>query len=427
MSGYRLTFPTFQVLVSLWLVVAVQCEPDDMLRTTVSEEAMNKCHRGVRDFTHRCHEYTTENLDKTKYPKLPANCSTIDWKDANETNNWGNCFAMTTDTKYRYISSNNVPNFYMNLYCPIGLGFGYCSHAEIAKGTCMFEGIICGGDNGPGGLPYGDVWVPTDGFYKIPLVGNPTRPDRPFDMYDAYPVGGEKNVGPAAGVAINGISIQGPNDAGDVTIDEAGMQLTCGGHVTPPLGNKALLTPPQNGSLTKPPGPAGPPMYHFHKSPECLEPFLNASIGVEHGAKPYEHGKLIGWALDGFKIFSYQDIGGAAPVVDECGGHFGPIDTGEIEYHYHSRQISPYHLACQGPSLGRCAHTQRGTNFCHPGCGADICVQPGTDETKLRAYLAKWDHKWMDRFTVNDFRLKKEDSKVNILESAITTLLDHLF
>jgi len=99
-----------------------------------------------------------------------------------------------------------------------------------------------------------------------------------------------------------GISIQGPNDAGDVSIDEAGIQLTCGGHVTPPLGS---ITPGPG-----PPGPAGPPMYHFHKSPECLEPFLNASIGYDHGSQPYVHAKVMGWAMDGFKIFSYQDVGG---------------------------------------------------------------------------------------------------------------------
>ena len=137
----------------------------------------------------------------------------------------------------------------------------------------------------------------------------------------------------------------------------------------------------------------------------------------------------MGWALDGFGIYSYQDVGGAAPVVDECGGHFGPVDTGAVEYHYHSRQIVPYHLACQessfhlfiktkagngrslcinlfhlqGPSLGRCAETQQGTNYCHPGCGSDYCVQPGTSEGELRDYLAQWDEGWYGRFTVNDF------------------------
>ena len=41
----------------------------------------------------------------------------------------------------------------------------------------------------------------------------------------------------------------------------------------------------------------------------------------------------------------------------------------------------------QGPSLSRCAETQEGTNYCHPGCGSDVCVQPGTIPDKLREYL----------------------------------------
>ena len=30
------------------------------------------------------------------------------------------------DSEFRYITSNNVPDYYMNPYCPIGLGYGYC-------------------------------------------------------------------------------------------------------------------------------------------------------------------------------------------------------------------------------------------------------------------------------------------------------------
>ena len=225
-------------------------------------------------------------------------------------------------------------------------------------------------------------------------------------MYDAKSVGAEKTLGPSTAVAINGIGIQGPNDAGDVSIDEAGFILACGGHVTPPLGNKTDHHPKPHRDPRPPPPPApgGPPLYHFHKSPECLSPFKNASIGVEHGAKPFIHAKLIGWAIDGFGVYAYQDIDGAAPVVDECGGHFGPVDeSGEVEYHYHSRQIVPYHLACQGPSLGKCAETQKGTNYCHPGCGYDVCVQPGTDPKKLQDYVAQWDPKWIINHHHNPF------------------------
>ena len=51
------------------------------------------------------------------------------------------------------------------------------------------------------------MWVPEIHHFKIPLSGDPTRPDRPGDMYDAVE-GAEKDLGPATGVAINGIGIQ---------------------------------------------------------------------------------------------------------------------------------------------------------------------------------------------------------------------------
>merc|ERR1719495_1230758 len=290
-------------------------------RRSVPEEEMINCHTGVRiGLRRQCNAYRTgtplELASSNKFPELPEFCYNITWKEANQNNNWGNCVEMTIDDEFRYITSNNVPDYYFNPYCPIGLGYGYCVPQET---HCFFPDILCGEDNGPGTTPFGDVWVPEVHHFKIPLIGNPTRPDRPGDMYDAVIVGGEKDLGPALGVAINGINIQGPNDAG---------------------------------------------------------------VG----------------------IYAYQDIDGSAPVVDECGGHFGPVDTGEVLYHYHSRPIVPYHLACQGPSLGQCASTQRGTNYCHPGCGADVCIQPGTSEAELREYLATWDDHWLDSYTTNNYK-----------------------
>jgi hypothetical protein len=84
------------------------------------------------------------------------------------------------------------------------------------------------------------------------LEGNPTRDDRPGDMYDTVE-GGHKTLGPAIGVHVNGVNIQGPNDAGGVNVDEAGFQLMCGGHVTPPVG--------------------GGPLYHYHKAADCTDAF----------------------------------------------------------------------------------------------------------------------------------------------------------
>ena len=57
---------------------------------------------------------------------------------------------MTTDAEYRYITSNSVPDYYYNPYCPIGLGYGYCVEQEIEADMCMFPDLICGEDNGSG-------------------------------------------------------------------------------------------------------------------------------------------------------------------------------------------------------------------------------------------------------------------------------------
>ena len=125
--------------------------------------------------------------------------------------------------------------------------------------------MICGNGSSVGSsagfTPYGDVWVPYASYYKVPKSPNPTRSDRPGDMYDAVEAG-EKNIGAATGFTIqNGVSIQGPNDAGNYNIDEAGFILPCGGHVTPPTD---VLD--DDGEL------AGvPPMYHV-REPSFLSP-----------------------------------------------------------------------------------------------------------------------------------------------------------
>jgi hypothetical protein len=41
-------------------------------------------------------------------------------------------------------------------------------------------------------------------------------------------------------------------------------------------------------------------------------------------------------------------------------------------YHYHARTNTPYHLACQGPALGKCEAVQHDANFCGKGCGAEV-------------------------------------------------------
>lgn len=442
-------------LTCLAVTILFLVTPTFSLVRTVTEDARERCHQGLRDGRVRCGEYANLNKDRTKrqvpsdddkkacpegddlcaacqngtqtegcptgppgetvtYPDMPEGCLDYTWgAHMNQTNSFGNCINMTTDSTHRYITSNNVPDFWVNSYCPIGLGYGYCIQAEIDAGTCYFTDLLCGEDNGAGSNDYGDVWVPQEDSYKIRLAGDPTQQDRPGDMYDATLVGAAKTNGAATAVATNGIGVQGPNDAGDVSIDEGGFQLPCGGHVTPPMGSAA-----NTGNV-----PSGPPKYHFHKSPECLPAFTNASVGLTKGSQPNVHAQLMGWAIDGFGVYAYQDEYGAAPIVDECGGHFGPVDTGEVVYHYHSRPIVPYHLACQGPALGKCDDTQSGTNYCGSGCGAEVCVQPGTTEEALRTYLSKFNSTWLDSYTVNDYTKSTYYSSASGHSVSVVTIL----
>lgn len=110
------------------------------------------------------------------------------------------------------------------------------------------------------------------------------------------------------------------------------------------------------------------------------------------------------------------------PLLDECHGHFGPTDAadplGSVSYHYHAspeynlqgQPHRPYYLGCLGPSKGSCNSTvdpayDGGANWCSEGCGAQLCVQPGTDRRSLHDYVRRFDPSdtWLSNFTINDY------------------------
>ena len=83
-----------------------------------------------------------ESKQKTIYPTISDQCLTLTWFEMNEKENpstdklairseidgvykgigpWGNCVNITTDDTYRYITSNSLPDYYFNPYCPFGL------------------------------------------------------------------------------------------------------------------------------------------------------------------------------------------------------------------------------------------------------------------------------------------------------------------
>ena len=97
---------------------------------------------------------------------------------------------------------------------------------------------------------------------------------------------------------------------------------------------------------------------------------------------------------------------------------FGPVtddEDAEVVYHYHTRAFVPYSIACQGPALGKCNETQGITDYCHYGCGAEVCVQPGTKEIKLKNYLDQWDSTWLAKYTVNDYKATSDASGASLV------------
>ena len=269
------------------------------------------CHMGLRNsYGRMCDSYKTI-ISTDEYPKLDSQCLNVSWyvpsngpskhrliarshlpsnmpsaipsnaprrtdiskrafdnttHEVSRNYSWGNCVQWTTKDGYRYLSSNAVPDYYFDPYCPFGLGAGYC----IANEPCPFPTLQCGVTKSRGYTANGDVWVPQlmqvrssvlsiilsnvpsnvhrtahrmfhrrlhrincniEGCIecyigccingsmqaKLPAVGNPTRSDRPGDMYSSVDEG-ECNVGAATGFHLNGISIQGPNDAGATNV-----------------------------------------------------------------------------------------------------------------------------------------------------------------------------------------------------------------
>jgi len=180
--------------------------------------------------------------------------------------------------------------------------------------------------------------------------------------------------------------------------------------------------------VTPPVGPG--PQYHYHKASTC-----------DHIETTGQHGPLLGYANDGFAIYGFQDIDGTAPVVDECNGHFGPVTNSAdvATYHYHAHESSvmpsltfehqeptfqPYFIGCQGPSKGKCNSTiskaPKGMedlkhNWCGVGCGAELCVQPGTSNASLTTYLGSFNKgmDWLTKHTVNDYTVCPECYRQN--------------
>ena len=78
--------------------------------------------------------------------------------------------------------------------------------------------------------------------------------------------------------------------------------------------------------------------YHYHAAPTCLMAGQAASYWDTHP---------IGWALDGFAIFGYNNADGTSATRDAvCGGNTLTVPNAPAGYSYHLTNTSPYVLSC---------------------------------------------------------------------------------
>ena len=78
--------------------------------------------------------------------------------------------------------------------------------------------------------------------------------------------------------------------------------------------------------------------YHYHAAPTCL---------MAGKAAAYWNTNPVGWALDGFAIYGYNNADGSVASRDGvCGGNTSPVVNGPQGYSYHVTDVSPYVLSC---------------------------------------------------------------------------------
>jgi phosphatidylethanolamine-binding protein (PEBP) family uncharacterized protein len=78
--------------------------------------------------------------------------------------------------------------------------------------------------------------------------------------------------------------------------------------------------------------------YHYHAAPTCMMAGQSASYWNTHP---------VGWALDGFAIYGYNNADGTVATRDDvCGGNTTAVSNGPGGYSYHVTDASPYVLSC---------------------------------------------------------------------------------
>lgn len=119
------------------------------------------------------------------------------------------------------------------------------------------------------------------------------------------------------GVSIDGIKFsEQPSSYENEMVIALAVLDRCGGHVDP------------DGS------------FHWHQIPQAVNQLYDENEITEVSCLNVSQSStgLIGWAKDGFPIYSYQDEDGTIPTdLDECNGHIGSVPDYDADiYHYHA-------------------------------------------------------------------------------------------
>lgn len=347
--------------------------------------------------------------------------------------------AWTISDGWRTVVSNGLPRFAVYDYCPFGGGGWFCgTYKHCPTGRWGEKGELCFPPNWGypnwyenATVDTGADWggAPADGSTSCNMGAlgdwsNVTCPvtkagaqEGHFDCslplnqtytLKLYPLPTDQTTGPAVvsqqcGVALDGVPLLNSLEAGQHTLLQASVvQDRCGGHPTPG----------QTGAS-----------YHYHNLPLCTNEGNTATEPTPYDEGPSQHSPLLAFAMDGFGIYGFQDAHGSGkrckvkcqgtqckdscdrkngekchcgdgywtgdpycmdkaqgrcerfPVVDGCGGHFGPIPgNGSVyNYHYHGRRKPPYTLGCYGPSWGKCEQIYAATNGSVTGACHDEC------------------------------------------------------
>ncbi len=78
--------------------------------------------------------------------------------------------------------------------------------------------------------------------------------------------------------------------------------------------------------------------YHYHAAPTCLMAGKPAAYWDTHP---------LGWALDGFAIYGYNNADGTVATRDSvCGGNTSAVTSSPSGYSYHVTDAAPYVLSC---------------------------------------------------------------------------------